>query len=190
MLPDNDQDCQADRVSVRLGDRHGENILVDTTNGDVVHVDFNCLFGMVRLSRSLLPAVANALLKGLVWFDIVEKVPFRLTQNVIDGFGITGVEGVFRNVCEITMRILRQNKTSLINVLESFVHDPLLDLQLSRPGAVSRSSDRPFAFRLMHGNSARAPSQVDPKRKSRKPLENKRCDKRKRERRSLPSATS
>ena len=36
------------------------------------------------------------------------------------------------------MRILRQNKTSLINVLESFVHDPLLDLQLSRPGVVSQ----------------------------------------------------
>lgn len=27
-----------------LGDRHGENILFDSTNGDVVHVDFNCLF--------------------------------------------------------------------------------------------------------------------------------------------------
>lgn len=27
-----------------LGDRHGENILFDTTNGDTVHVDFNCLF--------------------------------------------------------------------------------------------------------------------------------------------------
>lgn len=38
-------DCFPDPLS--LGDRHGENILVDTTNGDVVHVDFNCLFGMV-----------------------------------------------------------------------------------------------------------------------------------------------
>lgn len=27
-----------------LGDRHGENILLDATCGDVVHVDFNCLF--------------------------------------------------------------------------------------------------------------------------------------------------
>lgn len=27
-----------------LGDRHGENILLDSTSGDVVHVDFNCLF--------------------------------------------------------------------------------------------------------------------------------------------------
>jgi serine/threonine-protein kinase ATR len=28
----------------RLGDRHGENILLDSNNGDTVHVDFNCLF--------------------------------------------------------------------------------------------------------------------------------------------------
>lgn len=27
-----------------LGDRHGENILLDTANGDTVHVDFGCLF--------------------------------------------------------------------------------------------------------------------------------------------------
>ena len=30
-----------------LGDRHGENILFDSTNGDCVHVDFNCLFNRV-----------------------------------------------------------------------------------------------------------------------------------------------
>lgn len=30
-----------------LGDRHGENILLDCTSGDVVHVDFNCLFNKV-----------------------------------------------------------------------------------------------------------------------------------------------
>jgi hypothetical protein len=27
-----------------LGDRHGENILFDSSTGDTVHVDFNCLF--------------------------------------------------------------------------------------------------------------------------------------------------
>ena len=31
-----------------LGDRHGENILFDSTNGDCVHVDFNCLFNRVK----------------------------------------------------------------------------------------------------------------------------------------------
>ena len=27
-----------------LGDRHCENIMVDTSSGDTVHVDFGCLF--------------------------------------------------------------------------------------------------------------------------------------------------
>lgn len=30
-----------------LGDRHGENILIDSKCGDCVHVDFNCLFNRV-----------------------------------------------------------------------------------------------------------------------------------------------
>ena len=32
-----------------------------------------------------------------------EKVPFRLTRNMVDAMGLSGVEGVFRSVCEITM---------------------------------------------------------------------------------------
>ena len=32
-----------------LGDRHGENILLDSTNGDLVHVDFDCLFNKVHV---------------------------------------------------------------------------------------------------------------------------------------------
>ena len=32
---------------VGLGDRHGENILLDSTNGDCVHVDLSCLFNKV-----------------------------------------------------------------------------------------------------------------------------------------------
>lgn len=58
-----------------LGDRHGENILFDETNGDTLHVDFNCLFD-----------------KGLS-FEKPEKVPFRLTQNMVDALGVTGYEG-------------------------------------------------------------------------------------------------
>ncbi len=32
-------------------------------------------------------------------------VPFRLTQNMIDGFGVSGHEGVFRRCCEITLEV-------------------------------------------------------------------------------------
>ncbi len=33
-----------------------------------------------------------------------EVVPFRLTQNMIDGFGVAGQEGVFRRAAEITLQ--------------------------------------------------------------------------------------
>ncbi|KAG9097745.1 serine/threonine-protein kinase M1 [Ceratobasidium sp. 370] len=92
-----------------LGDRHGENLLFDTVNGDVVHVDLNCLFE-----------------RGAT-FEIPETVPFRLTQNMVDGFGVTGVEGAFRTACEVTMQLLRDNYGPLISVLDAFVHDPLVE---------------------------------------------------------------
>ena len=37
-----------DDIWFSLGDRHLENILLDTITGDVVHVDFDCLFERVR----------------------------------------------------------------------------------------------------------------------------------------------
>jgi serine/threonine-protein kinase ATR len=30
-----------------LGDRHGENILLDSSNGEIIHVDFDCIFNKV-----------------------------------------------------------------------------------------------------------------------------------------------
>ncbi|CDP14533.1 unnamed protein product [Coffea canephora] len=94
---------------VGLGDRHGENILFDSTTGDCIHVDFSCLFD-----------------KGLQ-LEKPELVPFRLTQNIIDGLGITGYEGIFLRVCEITLSVLRAHRETLMNVLETFIHDPLVE---------------------------------------------------------------
>jgi serine/threonine-protein kinase ATR len=94
---------------VGLGDRHGENILLCATTGDVVHVDFSCLFD-----------------KGMD-LECPECVPFRLTQNIVDGLGIAGTEGVFIRVCEIVLEILRNHRETLMTVLETFVHDPLLE---------------------------------------------------------------
>ncbi|XP_062019493.1 serine/threonine-protein kinase ATR isoform X1 [Rosa rugosa] len=94
---------------VGLGDRHGENILFDSTTGDCVHVDFSCLFD-----------------KGLQ-LEKPELVPFRLTQNMIDGLGITGYEGIFLRICEITLSVLRMHRETLMSVLETFVHDPLVE---------------------------------------------------------------
>ncbi|KAI0307055.1 hypothetical protein B0F90DRAFT_1807754 [Multifurca ochricompacta] len=96
-----------------LGDRHCENILLDANTGSVVHVDFNCLFEKGKL------------------LEVPERVPFRLTQNILDGLGITGAEGqcswVFRIASEITMGLLRENRDTLMTVLDPFIHDPLVE---------------------------------------------------------------
>lgn len=70
-----------------LGDRHGENIMIDCSTGDTVHVDFGCLFD-----------------RGLI-LEVPEMVPFRLTQNIVDCFGVTGVEGAYRKCAEVTLKV-------------------------------------------------------------------------------------
>ncbi|KAL1512933.1 hypothetical protein ABEB36_002432 [Hypothenemus hampei] len=104
-----------------LGDRHGENILLDSTSGDVVHVDFNCLFN-----------------KGET-FEWPERVPFRLTQNMIAAMGPIGVEGVFRKSCEFTLRVLRSNTATLMSIVTPFVYDPLVSWPRNAPVATQNS---------------------------------------------------
>jgi len=66
-----------------------------------------------------------------------ELVPFRLTRDIVDGMGITGVEGVFRKCCEETLKVLRMHKSRLITLVEVFIHDPLYKWTLSTKKALS-----------------------------------------------------
>eukprot|EP01063_Lacrimia_lanifica_P002936 TRINITY_DN11593_c0_g2_i1.p1 TRINITY_DN11593_c0_g2~~TRINITY_DN11593_c0_g2_i1.p1 ORF type:complete len:1830 (+),score=761.08 TRINITY_DN11593_c0_g2_i1:514-5490(+) len=94
---------------VGLGDRHAENILIDTNTGDNVHVDFAVLFD-----------------KGMSLM-VPEVVRFRLTPNMVDAFGVCGVEGVYRGCAELTMNILRTNKDTVMSIMDQFVNDPCMD---------------------------------------------------------------
>ena len=89
-----------------LGDRHTENMLVAVESAEMCHVDFDCLFD-----------------KGLV-LQRPEVVPFRLTPNLVDAMGVTGVEGRFRRSMEVTLSVMRENKDSLLGTLEPFLRDP------------------------------------------------------------------
>ncbi|CAE7473755.1 ATR, partial [Symbiodinium sp. KB8] len=94
---------------IGLGDRHGENLLLNTRTGACCHVDFDCIFD-----------------KGLT-LSIPEIVPFRASPNMLDGMGITGYEGVFRRASEACMHTLRESQGILLAQLESFIHDPLVE---------------------------------------------------------------
>ncbi|KAM0333504.1 hypothetical protein ACHAQA_002167 [Verticillium albo-atrum] len=97
-----------------LGDRHGENVLLEKDNGGIFHVDFNCLFDKGRT------------------FGEPERVPFRLTHNMVTAMGMHGYEGPFRACSELSLGILRQQEETLMTILEAFIYDPTLDLQKTK----------------------------------------------------------
>ena len=54
---------------------------------------------------------------------------------------VSGIEGSFRNTCEITMQVLRDNKESLMAVLEAFVYDPLINWRLMQTDVEARRTE-------------------------------------------------
>ncbi|KAI9793452.1 MAG: serine/threonine-protein kinase M1 [Candelina submexicana] len=108
-----------------LGDRHGENILLEEDSGGILHVDFNCLFD-----------------KGWT-FEKPERVPFRLTHNMVDAFGVYGYDGPFRKSCELTVEILRQNEDTLMTILETFLYDPTTDFIGKKKRSTAKVPDTP-----------------------------------------------
>jgi ataxia telangiectasia mutated family protein len=92
-----------------LGDRHCSNILIDRISGELVHIDLGIAFDQGRL------------------LHIPERVPFRLTNDMIDGLGMSGTEGTFKRCSEHTLRVLRAASDVLMTVLECLKYDPLQD---------------------------------------------------------------
>ena len=103
---------------IGLGDRHSHNILIDQRSADVVHIDLGIAFEQAR--GAALPAVAVAAgktfmraystlvvdvhIKSAVMFvqgrflNTPELIPFRLTRDIVDGFGIAGAVRIKRQI--------------------------------------------------------------------------------------------
>ncbi|KAJ3031446.1 hypothetical protein HDV00_008352 [Rhizophlyctis rosea] len=98
---------------VGLGDRHAQNILVDKQTAEVVHIDLGIAFDQGKL------------------LSTPEVVPFRLTRDIVDGMGVSGVEGTFRHCCEHTLRVLRAESDIVSTILDVFRYDPLYNWKKS-----------------------------------------------------------
>lgn len=96
-----------------LGDRHGHNILLDEQSGEVVHIDLGVAFESGRV------------------LPVPEVVPFRLTRDLVDGMGISGVEGPFRRCCEFTLEALRKSQDSIMTILDVLRFDPVYSWSMS-----------------------------------------------------------
>jgi len=96
-----------------LGDRHPSNLMLDRLTGKILHIDFGDCFE-VAVHREKFP----------------EKIPFRLTRMLVTAMEVSGIEGNFRSTCESVISMLRNNKDSVLAMLEAFVHDPLINWRL------------------------------------------------------------
>ncbi|KDR80743.1 hypothetical protein GALMADRAFT_241175 [Galerina marginata CBS 339.88] len=110
-----------------LGDRHTSNILMDNVLGEVVHIDLGIAFDQGKL------------------LPIPERVPFRMTADIVDGMGISGTSGVFQRCAEETLRVLREESELIMTVLEVFKHDPLHSWTASEVKVKQAQSDVPLA---------------------------------------------
>ncbi|KAF6252289.1 hypothetical protein COO60DRAFT_542235 [Scenedesmus sp. NREL 46B-D3] len=108
---------------IGLGDRHLNNVLVDLATAEVLHIDLGIAFE-----------------QGM-FLSTPERVPFRLTANVVDGMGAAGLEGTFRRCCETTLQALRSHKEALLTVVEVVLHDPMYKWQMTPVKAQRRQQD-------------------------------------------------
>ena len=96
-------------VSWDVGDRQAENILISEKTGSCLHVDFCCLFDK---SKSM---------------PVLEIVPFRLTQNIVDGMEVLKTDGPFHTSACIVMETMRAKRQKVTYVWDTFSSVPLLE---------------------------------------------------------------
>merc|ERR1719331_2914168 len=115
---------------VGLGDRHPNNILLDQTTGELVHIDFGITFDAGKALR------------------VPERVPFRLTRDMVDGLGCLGTCGLFRRGCETTMEVLRDSAALVTAIVEVFVYDPIYTWSVNKKdsqGSAEQGADGAWA---------------------------------------------
>jgi hypothetical protein len=113
---------------VGLGDRHCGNTLIEEGTGRVVHIDLGLCFEFAQQR---------------------EFVPFRLTRMIVAALGPRGENGVFRRHCEETLMKVRQNRESILALLQIFQSRPLRDaahlMRLQRTQTEQEKNSRKFS---------------------------------------------
>lgn len=100
-----------------LGDRHPNNILLDTVSGQVVHIDYGICFESGKFLK------------------VPEIVPFRLTPDVVDGLGSLGVHGPFTRLCIDAMDSLKAKSALVTAIVEVCVVDPMFNWAVASLGS-------------------------------------------------------
>lgn len=94
---------------IGIGDRHLENFLIDTTDGEVLGIDFGIAFG------------------SNLHLSIPELMPFRLTQQIEGVISPHPLEGIYKQTMVHALSAIRKKKSLIMDTCEIFVKEPLLD---------------------------------------------------------------
>ena len=81
--------------------------MVDEKTGEIIHIDFGIAFDQGK------------------FLPVKEIVPFRLTNEIIDGMELMWKDGTFRKTCNESMTVLRNNADYLLTMLSvMMMNDP------------------------------------------------------------------
>jgi len=94
---------------IGVGDRHLENFLVDTSDGEVLGIDVGIAFG------------------SGVHLALPELMPFRLTRQIEGVIAPHPLQGVYKQTMVHAMNALRKHKSFILDTCDIFVKEPLLD---------------------------------------------------------------
>jgi DNA-dependent protein kinase catalytic subunit len=83
--------------------------LVNTTDGEVLGIDFGCAFG-AGIQQS-----------------IPELMPFRLTQQIEGVIAPHSNQGVYKQTMVHVLNAIRKRKNLILDTCDIFVKEPLLD---------------------------------------------------------------
>ncbi|GES81504.1 DNA-dependent protein kinase catalytic subunit [Rhizophagus clarus] len=95
---------------IGIGDRHLENFLIDMKKGSLISIDFGHAFGSATET-----------------LEVPELIPFRLTKQTETLMEPLGSRGLLEYPMIKILQIMQANKDILLNAMDIFVKEPLLD---------------------------------------------------------------
>jgi DNA-dependent protein kinase catalytic subunit len=95
---------------IGIGDRHLENFLLDHKTGGLIGIDFGHAFGS---ATQFLP--------------IPELIPFRLTRQLTNFLLPLDSQGLLKHNMVHSLAALQENKDILLNTMDVFIKEPLMD---------------------------------------------------------------
>ena len=94
---------------IGLGDRHADNILLNIENGNLICIDFDCIF---QKGKDL---------------AVPEIVEFRLTKNIESALGVFKSWGLYKLYFVMILKVFKKHIDEILGTLDTFISDPLIE---------------------------------------------------------------